>query len=215
MVKTVPTAFALLAALLTLPAEAMDFGIVETSGGQRAVLATGPIDEGDGRTLAHALARVPRDVHGTKELYLDSPGGSVVDAFKMAQVIDQVGVTTIVPAKATCASACASVVFIAGKYRTVDKGGQLLIHSCYDARNGRKMDECDAVIAALAQQQGISGGAMMAFQEVAPGPNTGVLFTADDAACFGLTLAPGKAALGDKAPCIQAVLHPKAKKKKK
>ena len=65
------------------------------------------------------------------------------------------------------------------------------------------MDECDVAIANLAQRQGVSATAMMAFQEMAPDP-TRVVFDSKDAACFGLTRAPGEAALGDKAPCIQA-----------
>ena len=55
----------------------------------------------------------------------------------------------------------------------------------------------------------------MAFQEVAPGPQYGVLFNAADAACFGLTRAPGKAELGDNAPCVRQVLHGARKKTKK
>ena len=55
---------------------------------------------------------------------------------------------------------------------------------------------------------------MMAFQEIAPGPSSGILFNTADAACFGLTRAPGKAELGDNAPCIQKILHNGRKKKK-
>ena len=115
---------------------------------------------------------------------------------------DAEAITTIVPAGSLCASACASVVFVAGKYRTIQKGGQLAIHSCFDDRNGQKMDDCDALISARAEQEGISGRAMMAFQEMAPGPDSAIVFDPANAACFGLTRAPGKASLGDRAPCI-------------
>lgn len=201
---------ALVAALTALPAPAMEFSLV-TSGGGGAVLASGAIGRNDASRLARALARVPRDSHGTKQLLLDSPGGTVADAWAMADVIAATGVTTIVPARAACASACASVVFLAGKYRRVAPGGQLLIHSCFDSRNGQKMDYCDALIAARAEQEGISGTAIMAFQELAPGPNSVIAFTAADAACFGLTLEPGKRAMGDNAPCIRAALKGRAK----
>ena len=206
--------FALIVAFMAGPASAMQFALLQTSDGQHPLLASGEIKPGDARRLIAALQRVSRDKQGTKEIYLDSPGGTVADALEMAQVMAQVGVSTIVPAKAICASACASVMFVAGKYRTVQKGGRLLIHSCYDARTGGKIDYCDAVISALAQKRGISGRAMMAFQEIAPGPDSGVLFDAADAACFGLTRAPGKAELGDNAPCIQKILHSGRKKKK-
>ena len=206
---------ALLAALATLPAEAMQFSMLQGSNGQKIVLAQGEIVEGDAGKLIRALRRASVDRHGTRTVWLNSPGGSVIDAMNMADVIGAVGVTTVVPAKAMCASACASVVFVAGRYRTVEKGGQLMIHSCFDARDGRKMDQCDAVISQRAEANGLSGRAMMAFQEIAPGPQYGVIFNAADAACFGLTHAPGKAELGDNAPCIQQALHGKPKKKKK
>jgi hypothetical protein len=108
-----------------------------------------------------------------------------------------------------CASACASVLFVAGKYRTIEGKGTLAIHSCFDARDGTKMEDCDAAIATLARREGVSAGAMMAFQEMAPGPGSVVLFDAKQAACFGLTRAPGKASLGDNAPCIRQALSGK------
>ena len=188
--------FALGFALAALPAQAMQFRLVQ-SAGQVAVLATGAIGPGDADRLAAALRRATRDRHGTKELLISSVGGVVAEAWAMADVINQVGVTTIVPAGSLCASACASVVFVAGKYRTIQKGGQLAIHSCFDDRNGQKMDDCDALISARAEQEGISGRAMMAFQEMAPGPDSAIVFDPANAACFGLTRAPGKASLGD------------------
>jgi hypothetical protein len=205
---------ALLATFATFPAEAMQFSMLQGSNGQKIVLAQGEIVAGDAGKLVRALHRASVDKHGTRTVWLNSPGGSVIDAMNMADVINAVGVTTVVPARAMCASACASVVFVAGKYRTVEKGGQLMIHSCFDARNGQKMDQCDAVISQRAEANGLSGRAMMAFQEIAPGPQYGVLFNAADAACFGLTHAPGKAEMGDNAPCIQKALHGKPKKKK-
>jgi hypothetical protein len=196
---------ALAVLLAPLPAEAMQFRLVK-SDGQVAVLATGEIVPGDAGRLAAALQHVPRDRHGTKELLISSIGGVVAEAWAMADVIGEVGVTTIVPAGSLCASACASVVFVAGKYHTIEKGGQLAIHSCFDERNGRKIDDCDALISARAEQEGISGRAMMAFQEMAPGPDSAIVFDRANAACFGLTRAPGKAALGDRAPCIVAAM---------
>jgi hypothetical protein len=183
----------------------MQFSLV-TIGAQRAVLAQGEIQPGDARRLSSALNRVRRDSHGTKLLLLNSPGGTVADAWDMANVLDQVGVTTVVPNRAVCASACASVLFVAGKYRVVDQGGRLAIHSCYDARNGGKIDECDAALSVRAAQRGVSGIALMAFQELAPGPDSIVVLDAKDAACYGLTRAPGKTAAGDNAPCVKAAL---------
>lgn len=215
MIRLFGALAAIVAALTALPVDAMSFSLV-MNGEQRAILASGEIVEGDAARLARALMRGTPSYHGTQQVLLSSPGGEVVEALRMAEVMKKVGVTTVVPDHAMCASACASVLFVAGRYRTVEQGGQLMIHSCFDARNGRKIDQCDAYLAARAQQQGISGRAMMAFQEIAPGPHYGVLFSAEDAACFGLTRSFGQAAPGDNAPCIQQALHGrKAKPKKK
>lgn len=213
MIRGFGIVLAIVAALTALPANAMSFSLVD-NGGQRAILAQGEIVEGDAARLARALMRGTPNYHGTQQLLLNSPGGEVFEALRMAELMKKVGVATVVPDQAMCASACASVLFIAGKYRAVEQGGQLMIHSCFDARNGRKVDQCDAYLAARAQQQGISGRAMMAFQEIAPGPRYGVLFSAQDAACFGLTRSFGQAAPGDNAPCIQQALHGKKPSKK-
>lgn len=183
----------------TAPAWAMSFHIL-SKGSARVVIGTGEIDTGDARRLMRALAQATTDAHGTKQLLLNSPGGLVGEAFVMAQIIEQEDVTTIVPSGGVCASACASVVFVSGKYRTVDKGGALIIHSCFDAFTGQPMRDCDAIIAAHAQSRGLNGGAMMAFQEIA-GTKSAILFDKKDAACYGLTLAPG-AKLAKTPPCL-------------
>jgi hypothetical protein len=196
-------ALLLLAALTPSAAGAMDFRLLQTGKHQRAVLAKGVIEPGDAVLLSAALDLATRDRTGTKRLLLDSPGGVVAEAFAMADVMDRVGVTTVVPAKALCGSACASVLFVSGKYRVVEKGGELAVHSCYDARNGRQMEDCNAVIAAHAQYEGSSGVAMMALQQAA-GPRAAFVFDNASAACFGLTRAPGRRA---SAPCLEAAMR--------
>jgi hypothetical protein len=185
------------------PAAAMDFSIVQKKGGQLAVLASGEITRGDGQALAQALSLATRGRNGTKEIWLSSPGGTVGDALDMADVMDADRVSTVVPAGAICASACASVLFVSGKYRTVERGGALLIHSCYDARDGRQVDYCNLMISAHAQYEGASGATMMALQQVA-GTHSALLLGQSGAACFGLTGRAGRAAASRTPPCLQA-----------
>jgi hypothetical protein len=192
----------LLLAVLVLPASAMSFQLLQSGKGQRAVLASGEIDPGDAAGLLAALNLATRSRNGTKQLLLDSPGGHVDEAFAMADVMDQVGVSTVVPARAMCASACASVLFVSGKYRTLQPGGALVIHSCFDERDGAVMTDCNALIAEHAQHEGSSGAMMMALQQVA-GTHAVLVFTVGGAACFGLTRAPGTSAR-HVAPCVAA-----------
>jgi hypothetical protein len=192
-------------ALTAAPAEAMAFRLLQSPNGVRSVVATGEIVPGDARRLERALGLASRQKNGTKALLLASPGGSVAEALAMANVMDRVGVSVTIPAHAICASACASVLFVSGKYRSIDKGGGLLVHSCFDDRTGRKVDGCDLYIAAHAQQEGASGLAMMALQEAA-GTNAAFLMNQAGAACFGLTRRAGHAN-PPTPPCIAAALR--------
>jgi len=201
---------ALLLASWAAPALAMDFKLGKMPTGLRVVVASGPIQNGDARRLQRALDRAGRDDQGTKQLLLNSAGGMVLEALKMADVVADVGVTTIVAKGAVCASACARVLFIAGKYRRLDQGGALAIHSCYDSRTGSAVSECNAIISARAQAGGVSGVAMMALQEAA-GSRSVLVLDQKDAACFGLTLQPG-ARVRKVPPCLSDVLKGNGRK---
>lgn len=197
--------FAVLAVVLMAgPAAAMTFKVATTSKGFQVIIAKGDIARGDARRLARALEKADRDRHGMKQLYLESEGGLVYDALEMATLMREVGVSTVVRKGTVCASACASVLFVAGKYRTVEKGGLLAIHSCYDNRSGRPATECNAIISAQAETSGVSALTMMALQEAA-GRDI-IVFESDDAACFGLTLKPGAKPRKGKAPCIKQAM---------
>lgn len=186
----VAVVLAALLAAAAFPASAMSFKLGTTRDGLRVVVASGDIVRGDARRLSRALERAGRDRHGTKRLYLDSPGGIVIEAMKMAEIMKAERVSAIVRKDALCASACASVLFVSGAYRTVEKGGALAIHSCYDALSGRAASECNAAISAHADSVGVSGLTMMVLQEAA-GNGAVLVFDAENAECFGLTLRPG------------------------
>jgi hypothetical protein len=205
MLRVLAIVSALIMALSVAPASAMDFKLLQSAKGQRLVLASGAIEPGDAQMLATALNRATRSRNGTKQLLLDSPGGSVAESLAMADVMDHVRVSTVVPNGAMCASACASIVFVSGKYRTIEKGGALVIHSCFDARNGRKVDFCDALISQHAEFEGVPGAAMMALQEAA-GTDAAFVMGGPGAACFGLTRAPGTAAHRS-APCLETAVQ--------
>ncbi len=191
--------------LAAAPVAAMTFKYGTTGDGLKVVIAMGEIRRGDARRLQRALERAERDRHGTKRLYLESEGGQVAEALKMAEVITAIGVSTIVRKGKFCASACASILFVAGRYRTVEQGGLLGIHSCYDTRSGRPVTECNAVISAHADAVGVSGATIMTLQEAA-GTDTVIVFESEDAACFGLTLKPGTEPSGRTPRCVREVM---------
>ena len=192
-------------ALAAAPASAMSFKFGTTGDGLRVVVVQGDIVRGDARRLVRALERANRDGHGTKRLYLHSAGGLVTEALRMAEIMREVGVSTIVQKGTVCASACASVLFVAGRYRTVETGGFLAIHSCYNPRNGKAATHCNAMISAHAESAGVSGLTMMALQEAA-GNDAVIVFEAEDAACFGLTLKPGAKPSTKPPKCVREMM---------
>src|SRR5262245_18866665 len=79
-----------------------------------SILISGRIQPGDESPfqslLSRLRAREPIEVH------LDSPGGALQAAMKIAEIVRNAGLTTRVPYRAYCASAC-TLVFAAGVNR--------------------------------------------------------------------------------------------------
>ena len=122
------------------------------------VIGEGEIVSGDAERFLAATARADRDSEGHIVFVLNSLGGSVRAAFELVEVMDAVGVYTVVPDNALCASACASIVFVSGTRRNVVGTGRLGFHSCYAQKNGRVAEDslCNHLIAQNAVLRGLS-----------------------------------------------------------
>src|SRR5688572_6067959 len=114
---------------LTFPVKA-EILSTDTWRGKEVLRLTGPIEEGTAERFAGVLPRIAPLPHGMPILLLDSPGGSVAEAMAMSRLLDLHPFHTVVPDGARCASACASILFVAGTYRTVEPFGALGQHSC-------------------------------------------------------------------------------------
>lgn len=197
---TVPfrAAASLLGVLLGLaivPAAAMTFSTSVSPDGKRFVLAKGQIAAGDSDRLRAALKSADRDSFGNKIVALDSSGGSVMEAFLMVEVMDRERVSTLVPAGAACASACAQILFLSGIHRTVEAGGRLGLHSCYDSRERSRSVLCNELIAQNAVARGTPYGSIMAFMHLGA-PTEMRWLDAPDADCWGFTRRPPDSASG-------------------
>jgi hypothetical protein len=115
-------AAALAATWLALPAEAAKFEIPN----DQSIVISGRLDPGDDAHFLWSLSRLRRG--GTIEVHLSSPGGSVLAAMKIADIVHRAGLTTQVPYRATCASACV-LVFAAGLARIADANATIAVHS--------------------------------------------------------------------------------------
>lgn len=121
----------------------------------RMIVAEGRIQTGDADRFM-ALAKIAdRDDEGLVTLILNCPGGNVEAAFRFVDAMDKVRVYTAVPNNASCASACASILFASGERRGVLGSGLLGFHSCYRRHGGNYVEDslCNEVIAANAMQR--------------------------------------------------------------
>src|SRR5437762_370804 len=78
------------------------------------ILVSGRIALGDASRFESLLSSL--GARGKTEVQLDSPGGLLQEAVKIAEVVRKAGLTTRVPYRATCASAC-TLIFAAGSKR--------------------------------------------------------------------------------------------------
>jgi hypothetical protein len=137
------------------PVSAMTFTVESAGPDRRVVVARGVIEAGDAERLQRALQAANRDASGNKLLVLDSPGGAIVEAFAMVDVMDAERVSTRVRAGASCASSCAMILFVSGAFRTVEEGGRLGVHACYDAASKSRSSACNELIAQNALKRGV------------------------------------------------------------
>lgn len=131
------------------------------------LIAEGPIVPGDAQRFLAAVPKADRDVEGHIVLVLNSLGGSVTSAFEFVEAMDKVGVYTIVPDNALCASACASIIYPSGIRRNIVGTGRLGFHSCY-TKVGNKIEEsafCNEKIAEHAVSRGLAHASVNLFVE--------------------------------------------------
>ena len=120
-------------AISSRSAHAVDFVVMDYLG-RRVILIQdesksakfpngGMIQRGDARRFAQELQRAGK----VEEILFNSGGGSEQDGLELGRLIRKAGLATRVPARASCASACADA-FLGGVVRRVEKGGRYGIH---------------------------------------------------------------------------------------
>lgn len=197
-----------LAGCLTLAGtavQAMEITTMAGPDGRRSVVARGVIGTGDTERLRVALASADRGPDGLRTIAFDSRGGAVDEALAMAALMDREKVAVVVESGATCASACAQIVFLAGVNRMVQDGGRLGFHSCSRVGARARESDCNEMIARQAAARGAPYGIVMAFMELT-GPAHMRWLDAADADCWGLTIWPEGSKRGMKPgavpPCL-------------
>jgi uncharacterized protein YecT (DUF1311 family) len=166
-----------------------------------AIKATGAIRTGDAEKLRALIPAATVDQKGLRRITLESPGGEVAEALRVAEVIRENNFVTLVTGE--CASACAMVLYPAGKYSMLLDDGRLGFHSCYDARTSIVHPECTELIAKFAASNGFPYGSIKVFAGLR-GPADMYWVSNVLAYCYGM-----EHFIGDPAPITVSTLCPK------
>jgi hypothetical protein len=185
-------------------ASAMDFEQVAWRG-HTVLNATGPIVAGDAEKFAIALQGTPASSHGVPIVLLDSLGGSVFEAFKMSEFLDSSPAHMVIPNGAKCASACASILYIGGAFRTMEPFAAFGQHSC--SISGVQNQSCNDTLAEHAVINGVSYGSVAAFVTYVP-PEDILWFSRGDLDCWGVSRYPFtmESSFEKSEPCVFRVL---------
>jgi len=154
----------LVAALSTLGgADAMTFALERGRGGTY-IAARGEIVDGDAQKFARLVPHATVDSRGLRHMVVGSDGGSVEEAMAMAEVIRANSFFVVVDQE--CASACAAILYPAGRHFMLLDSGRLGFHQCYDAISLRVAPECTEEIARQAAVHGFPYGTLKVLAEM-------------------------------------------------
>jgi len=86
-------------------------------------------------------------------VYLESPGGSVLDAISIGQQIAEAEWDTVVGENSTCASAC-GLIWLAGKRRFVAENARIGFHAVYYTDSRQITSNGNAIVGAYLSKLG-------------------------------------------------------------
>ncbi|HEY4252554.1 MAG TPA: ATP-dependent Clp protease proteolytic subunit [Roseomonas sp.] len=131
----------------------MEFSALDISDNGVVLGATGAIRAGDDQRLHELVGRLPAGSRLTG-LFLNSQGGSVVEAARIAQTVRNSNLPTAVGDIGVCASAC-FLIFAAGPQRMVVDGARIGVHSASEL--GADSMAAQAVTTAMAREASAYG----------------------------------------------------------
>ena len=172
-------------------------------GGVEAIYVTGEIELGDYAAFRDIAERVPDAV-----VFLESPGGTVIPALEIGQLVRERGYRTVVLAGSTCTSSCA-LIWLGGTRRYLESGGQIGFHaSSAPEQDGRLVESgvSNAFVGYYLSKLELSERAVV-FTTMAS-PYELAWLTAENSDGAGISfessletvLAPGRALAADQAP---------------
>ena len=195
---------------LCSPVYGMTFEVVVLKG-EPIIIAQGTIVVGDADRLKKVLKKENRHSRGYFAMALNSPGGNVAAAFEVSKLMDAYNINTYVPPKFKCASACAMIVFIAGREHINIKGGLLGFHGCYNSITKQIVGLCNEAIAQHSIEHGTAYGSVMAFIERVPYDQM-IWISGNEADCWAINRYETEAKPNDYEKCVFDAIRNAVKK---
>jgi hypothetical protein len=114
-------------ALFASAASAASIVAVSRDNGSVVIRVTGMIERGDSDAFLHAIRVTADDRKSIERVQLNSTGGNLGEGARLAEIIKQERLATVVGAGAVCASAC-FLLFAAGEQKYVGANARIGVH---------------------------------------------------------------------------------------
>ena len=195
----------IVASLIASASQTMQFKRVPIDGFGDIYTAIGPIIPGDTDRLRAAVLQAP-DPGAFRGLSVDTPGGNLAEAEKLAGLISATNAGVVVLGNSQCASAC-FLVFAAAKTRLIGKEALIGVHSA--SINGQEDTDSLAITTAFARDLGQYGvPPAIVGKLVETTPNRIEWLTPEDLALLGVRYMAEAAPAGPAAPPGPSALPP-------
>jgi hypothetical protein len=183
-------------ALATTAAAAAELSRIAIRDDATIIALHGDIEEGDADAAEALIKTVNDDGRLVSALRLDSPGGGIAEAVKLADLIRRAKLPTVVAAGSRCASAC-FIVFVAGVEKFANYDAAIGVHGVSD-RFGHQTVQTKAAtmsMARIASELGVPQ--RIVSQLIATRPSDITWLTPEDLRTMGVIMTgrPGQSAL--------------------
>jgi hypothetical protein len=156
--------------------------------GKSVLVLSGEITSGDTERLLAEVKTAMNDRRVIAGMQLSSPGGNVEEGFKLARVVRNAKIATIVADGAMCASAC-FIVFAAGSEKFAGYAARVGVHGAASDRSQHETDQSRAatiIMARVVKELGVPPGIIG--QMVVTPPDQMVWLSPEDLLSMGTTM---------------------------
>lgn len=144
-----------------VPCHALDVDI-RPLGELTLIEVSGDLEKGDDNLFAARTSNVTRAV-----VTFRSDGGSLLAGIGIGELIRSKGFSTLVPANARCASACA-LAWLGGTRRYMSPDARLGVHAAYNRTSGSETGVGNALLGAYVNKLGLSYLAVVYITQASP-----------------------------------------------